>query len=66
MKTINQLRDELLSTFDSLKSGEIDVKVAAEMNNTAGKIIGTVKVELEYSELKNEIPSIAFLEYTRD
>lgn len=65
MKTINELRDELLCVFDSLKSGETDVKVAAEMNNTAGKIIGTVKVELEYAELKKEAPSIAFLEYPR-
>ena len=32
------------------------------MNNAAGKIIGTVKVELEYSHLRGEKPNIAFLD----
>jgi len=32
------------------------------MSNTAGKVIGTHKVQLEYALLRKEKPEIAFLE----
>lgn len=62
MKTIESLRADLCKLFDDLKADECDVKIAAEMNNTAGKIIGTLKVQLEYSALRKEEPSIPFLD----
>lgn len=43
MKTIEELRNELLKLFADIKAGETEVKVAGEMNNTAGKIINSVK-----------------------
>ena len=61
-KTVKQLRTELMDVFNDLKSGAIDVKVAAEMNNTAGKIINTVRAELEYATLRNVEPSIEFMD----
>ena len=63
MKSINELRNELTTLFDALKTGEADVKCAAEMNNTAGKIINSLKVELEYAAQKKQTPAIPFLEY---
>ena len=39
MKNITDLTVQLTSLYEALKNGTIDVKVAAEMNNTAGKII---------------------------
>ena len=66
MKSINELRDELLKLFMDIKSGEADVKAAGEMNNTAGKIINSVKVELEYAALRKVEPVIAFLDYKAD
>lgn len=65
MKTINELRNELLKLFDDIKTGEVDVKVAGEMNNAAGKIINSVKVELEYAELRKIAPNVPFLDYDR-
>lgn len=65
MKTINELRDDLTVLFGSIKDGTTDVKVASEMNNTAGKIINSVKAELEYAALKKEAPSIPFLDYQK-
>lgn len=62
MKNIEQLRDSLTALFDDLKNGTADVKVAAEMNNTAGKIINTLKVQLEYSEQRKQVPNISFLD----
>lgn len=63
MKSIKELRDNLATLFDQIKSGETDVKHAAEMNNTAGKIINSLRVELEYAELKKTTPSISFMDY---
>jgi hypothetical protein len=33
------------------------------MTNAAGKVIATLKVELEYAMLRKESPSIPFLNY---
>ncbi len=65
MKTINELRDELLTLFGDIKSGTTEVKVAGEMNNTAGKIINSVKAELEYAALRKVEPQIPFLNYDK-
>jgi len=61
VKNITDLRKELCTTFDDLKSGVILPKVATEMNNSAGKIINTIKVQLEYSVLTKTKPKIPFL-----
>lgn len=61
MKTIDDLRTSLSELFEGLKSGAADVKVASEMNNTAGKLINTLKVQLDYAALRKEEPNIPFL-----
>jgi hypothetical protein len=61
MKNINELRANLSDLFTAIKEGSVDVKVAAEMNNTAGKIIASIKAQNEYAELRAEAPSIAFM-----
>lgn len=63
MNSISKLREELAEVFQGLKDGSVDTKVASEMNNSAGKIIGTVKVQLEYASLKKDKGyTIAFLD----
>ena len=61
---IQSLRTELLSLFAGLKAGKINPKVSKEMNNAAGKVIATAKVELEYEAAKqrNSGLVIPFLE----
>ena len=61
MKNVTEMRKSLSTLFDQLKNGEVDVKVAAEMNNTAGKIINTLKVQLDYAELREEKPAIPYM-----
>lgn len=61
MNNIKTLRNDLMQVFADLRSGEIEVKVAAEMNNTAGKVINTIRAELEYAELRKAPPCIEFL-----
>lgn len=64
MKITNskELRNELLQVFSEVKSGALSPKSAVEMNNAAGKIIHTVKLELTYASLRKEVPSIPFLD----
>lgn len=59
---ITELRDELLRVFDELRNGKMKPPMAKEINNTAGKIIGSCKVQLELHKLTGSKPSIKFLE----
>ena len=61
MKNIVELRNELTSVFESLKAGDVTPKVATEMNNAAGKIISSLKIQLEYANLRKEKPEVEFL-----
>jgi hypothetical protein len=61
MKHISELSTELSALYEGLKNGTIEVKVAAEMNNTAGKIIHAQRVQLEYAALRKEEPDIDFM-----
>jgi hypothetical protein len=40
----------------------VDTATASEVNNSAGKIVQTAKLEMEYSRLRKESPSISFME----
>lgn len=62
MKNIVELTDKLTALFDEIKSGEVDVKRAGEMNNTAGKLINAMKVQIEYAHQRKVAPSIKFLD----
>jgi 5S rRNA maturation endonuclease (ribonuclease M5) len=62
MRNITELRNELVSLFDQLKGNTIDQKTAKEMNSTAGKIIGSAKLELDYNKQIKNNKKIDFLE----
>jgi hypothetical protein len=59
--TVTEIRDELINVFQGLRNGLIDAKDAVEINNTAGKIISSAKVQLAYHALRGECPEIPFL-----
>jgi hypothetical protein len=62
MKNIKEVRSKLSEVFAGLQDGTITPAIATELNNAAGKIINTVRVELEYAELRKVKPKIPFLE----
>lgn len=66
MRNIEEVRAELAAVFKGLKDGTVDTKVAGELNNCAGKIINTLKVELEFAALRKETPNIPFLNYEKE
>lgn len=61
MNNVVDMRTELLGVFSELQAGTIELPVAQELNNTAGKILSSVKVELAKAALCDEKPAIAFL-----
>lgn len=63
MQNIKELRDELASSIDLLKSKKIDRNNAKEIANLAGKIIGSVTIELKYQIQQGTKKKIDFLEY---
>lgn len=48
---IEELREELAKTIERIKSEPRFVPQAVEINNAAGKLIQSVKVQLEYMHL---------------
>ena len=65
MKKINnikELRDDLLKVYAGLRTGKTTASEAKEATNTAGKVISSCKVQMEYSKLKGEKPEVEFLE----
>lgn len=61
MKNISELTQDLGSLYNELRTGTVDIKLATELNNTAGKIISAHKVQLAYHALRDEAPDIPFL-----
>lgn len=60
-KDISELRDQLLDAFQWVKEDPRRANQVREMTNAAGKVLGTVKAQLEYAMLRQEKPSIEFL-----
>jgi hypothetical protein len=61
MKNVIELRNQLCEVFDEIRNSEIELNQAKELVNAAGKIINSVKLELEYAALRKETPIIEFL-----
>lgn len=61
MKNITDLRNSLLSDYSAMKNNEMDLKKGKELANCAGKIISSLKVELEYNKLLGVKKEIDFL-----
>lgn len=59
--SVTEIRNELIEVFQGLRNGSMDSKDAVEINNTAGKIISSAKVQLAYHALRGECPEIPFL-----
>ena len=62
-KNIEELRAGLLDAYEWVKADHRRASQVKEMTNAAGKVIGSLKLELEYSMLRKEQPNIPFLNY---
>lgn len=62
MQNITDLRKSLADNYEALKNGTMDLKQGKELSNCAGKIISSLKVEIEYQNLTGNKNKIEFLE----
>ena len=65
METITNIRDlrkSLAENYSKMVAKKMPIKTGAELANTAGKIISTCKVELEYNKIMGEKKRIEFLD----
>ena len=61
MNNIAALSQDLSKLYEEIRSGGIDLKMASELNNTAGKILKAHQVQLAYYALRGEAPEIPYL-----
>lgn len=61
MNNIQSLSKDLSKLYEEIRAGAIDLKMAGELNNTAGKILKAHQVQLAYHALRGEAPDIPFL-----
>lgn len=59
--TMTELRNDLLGLYAAIGRGEVNLHVAKEKNNAAGKIIKSASVQVEYALARKEKPNIPFL-----
>lgn len=59
-----QLRAVLCDIIDAVRSQTMTSDAAEAVSNASGKIIASLRVELEYRRMRGEVPKLAFLEAT--
>lgn len=64
IENIVDLRQDLTDIYQQLRGGQIGIREAKEIANVAGKIIGSVKIQLEYNVYTKTKERIPFLETT--
>ncbi len=62
MQNITELRKSLADNYTKMKANKMSLGVGKELANTAGKIINSLKVELEYNHLLGIKKKIDFLD----
>ena len=61
MQNITELRKSLTDNYQQMKDGKMEIKEGKELSNCAGKIIQSLKVELEYQTLLGTTKEIEYL-----
>jgi hypothetical protein len=59
---IESLRNLLIETVNRLRAGDTPPATAEAISNASGKVIASIRVQLEYARMRNEVPRIAFME----
>lgn len=61
IKTVNDLRAILVEEISNLKAGKTTAANVNAVTNATGKILSTVKLEMEYAKLIGKTPNIDFI-----
>lgn len=60
---IKELRISLTENYSKLKAKKLPIKMAHELSYTAGKILRSIQVELNYNEQNGNKKDIDFMNY---
>ena len=61
MQNIKELRNMLIEAFEQTKAGTMDKGTSKQLANTAGKIIHTLRIELDYIVISGQQKDLTFL-----
>lgn len=61
LKTINDMREILAEEISKIRSGETTAGNVNAIVNASGKILTTIKMEMEYNKLLGKTPFIPFI-----
>jgi len=65
--TVNEIRDTLWDNVQGIKAGTTTAAACNAMTNAIGKILASVKLQMEYCKLTGKQPDIPLLvEFTVD
>jgi hypothetical protein len=64
--TTSELRTVLCETIAAVRDKTMPPDAADAISNASGKIIASLRVELEYRRMRGEVPSLPFMESTRE
>lgn len=62
MNNIEELRNSLIDNYNQMKAKVMAIKEGKELANTAGKILNSLKIELEYNSMMDYKKPIKFLQ----
>lgn len=63
IKNLHELGTDLLDVYTSLRNGQMEVKQAKAIAGVAGKVIDSLKVQINYNVKKPTIEKIQLLEH---
>jgi len=61
-KTTTELRAVLCETIAAVRAKEMTPDAAEAVSNASGKIIASLRVELEYRRMRGEVPALPFMD----
>jgi hypothetical protein len=62
--TTSELRTVLCETIAAVRDKTMPPDAADAISNASGKIIASLRVELEYRRMRGEVPALPFMEST--
>ena len=66
IKNIVDLRDSLAKNYHEMETEKMPLKLGKELANSAGKILTSCKVQMDYNQLMGYKKGIDFLEVDTD
>lgn len=63
IKNLHELGVDLLEVYTQLRNGQIEKSQARSLAGVAGKVIDTLKVQIEYNSKKANIDKVQLLEH---